>query len=72
MIGPVPSRENSYAFDPEEVRWYRVHGARHKIGFLGAANAAFLALPRDRRARVLDDLAAVAIGGPVLVLPASS
>jgi antitoxin (DNA-binding transcriptional repressor) of toxin-antitoxin stability system len=71
VIGPVPARESAYAYDPDEVRWYRARGARHKIGFLGAANAAFLALARDQRARALDALAAIANDGPLLVVPAS-
>ena len=66
-------REGStYAYDPDEVRWYRAHGARHKIGFLGTANAAFLALPREQRAQALEALAALASDGPVLIVPASA
>jgi antitoxin (DNA-binding transcriptional repressor) of toxin-antitoxin stability system len=73
VIGPVPPREgSSYAYDPDEVRWYRAHGARHKIGFLGPANAAFLALPREQRAQALEALAALASDGPVLIVPASA
>ena len=67
VIGPVPERGSGYAYDPDEVRWYRPRGALHKIGFLGAANAAFLALPRDERAKALDALAAIATD--ILVIP---
>jgi len=72
VIGPVPTRESGYAYDPDEVRWYTPRGARNKVGFLGAANAAFLALARDERARALEALAAIAREGPTLVIPASS
>jgi len=71
VIGPVPTHERGYDYDPDEVRWYTPRGARHKIGFLGAANAAFLALPRDERAHALEALAAIANRSPVLVVPAS-
>lgn len=70
MIGPVTPQGAPYAYDPDEVRWYLARGARHKIGFLGAANAAFLALPRQERARVLEALAIIANDGPLLVVPA--
>ncbi|HEY8322300.1 MAG TPA: type II toxin-antitoxin system prevent-host-death family antitoxin [Candidatus Baltobacteraceae bacterium] len=68
VIGPVPPEGRGYAYDPDEVRWYRARGARHKVGFLGAANAAFLALPRDARARALDAVAAIANDAPVLIV----
>jgi len=68
VIGPVPPDGRAYAYDPDEVRWYRARGARHKVGFLGAANATFLALPREARGRALETLAAIANDGPVLIV----
>lgn len=67
VIAPVPPREQQLAYDPEEVRWYRARGATHKIGFTGATNAAFLALSRDERARILAVCAVIAAGAPILV-----
>jgi len=68
VIGPVPPAGRAHAYDPDEVRWYRARGAHHKVGFLGAANAAFLALPREARARALEAVAAIARDGPVLIV----
>jgi antitoxin (DNA-binding transcriptional repressor) of toxin-antitoxin stability system len=68
IIAPVvPARTAEIPYDPDEVRWYRPRGAAQKIGFLGAANAAFLARPRDERARILDALASIARDGPLVV-----
>ncbi len=67
VIGPVPPREHLLVYDPDEVRWYRTRGAIHKIGFTGAANAAFLALARDERARILAACAQVARDASILV-----
>ncbi len=67
VIGPVPPREPLLAYDPDELRWYRARGATHKIGFTGAANAAFLALARDERAHILEVCAQIARDAPILV-----
>lgn len=66
IIGPVPP-ERPRADDPDDVRWYRLRDGTRRVGLAGAANAAFLALPRDERARVLEACAAMAGNGPVIV-----
>ncbi len=67
VIGPVPPHEHLLAYDPDEVRWYRARGATHKVGFTGAANAAFLALARAERERILDACVQIARTAPILV-----
>lgn len=66
VIGPVPPARPP-AYDPDEIRWYRLQGGIHRIGLGGAANAAFLALSRDERASLLEACAAIAVDGPIVV-----
>jgi antitoxin (DNA-binding transcriptional repressor) of toxin-antitoxin stability system len=72
ILAPVPAPENRFAYDPDEVRWYRPHGSHRRVGFLGAANAAFLARPRAERAKILEALAAISHDAPIVVIPLSS
>jgi antitoxin (DNA-binding transcriptional repressor) of toxin-antitoxin stability system len=66
VIGPVPDARPP-TYDPEEIRWYRLLGGTRRVGLGGAANAAFMALSRDDRARFLEACAAIAVDGPIVV-----